>query len=130
MTEAFGIVDPEDVEQEPFPESGTLHRKLTAALGCTDVRINTVTLGPGAATAAHSHERQEEVYVALDGGQVRIDESVFDVPAGGVVRVGPDPVRSVHNPADGTTRTWVMIGAPPVGSVGDFGEYVVPEDER
>jgi quercetin dioxygenase-like cupin family protein len=126
VTDEFAVVDPDDVEREPFPESRILYRELTAALGCTETRVNTVTLAPGEATAPHHHERQEEVYVALDGGQVRIEGEDHAVAPGGVVRVGPDPVRSVRNESDAEQR-WVMVGAPPVGTGADFGEYVVPD---
>jgi quercetin dioxygenase-like cupin family protein len=128
MRDGFAVVDPGDVSRERFPESGLSHRKLTDPLGCTEMRVNTVTLRPGEATAPHSHERQEEVYVALDGGHVRIDGEVHEVSRGGVVRVGPDPVRSVHNESDDETQAWVLFGAPPVGTVDDFGEYATPDD--
>jgi quercetin dioxygenase-like cupin family protein len=127
MTDGFSVVDPAEVEQERFAESGLRHRKLTDVLGCTETRVNTITLGPGEVTAPHRHERQEEVYVALDGGIVRIEGTDHTVPPGGVVRVGPDPVRSVANDTD-DPATWVLIGAPPVGTVADFGEYRMPED--
>lgn len=126
-TDEFAVVDLAEVEQEPFPESGTLHRKLTEPLGCTEMRVNTVTLQPGQATATHSHERQEEVYVALDGGHVQLNGTVHEVPPGGVVRVGSDAVRSIHNQSDEVTQTWFMIGAPPVGTVDDFGQYRMPD---
>ncbi|MEF8820389.1 MAG: cupin domain-containing protein [Haloferacaceae archaeon] len=126
MPDRFAVVDPDNAAEESFPESGIRHRKLTAALGCTETRVNTVTLAPGEATAPHAHERQEEVYVALDGGHVRIDGTHHEVPPGGVVRVGPDPVRSVSNESSEDQR-WVMLGAPPVGTVEDFGEYRVPD---
>jgi uncharacterized cupin superfamily protein len=129
MPADFSVVDPEAIEQERFPESGNRHRKLTEALGCTETRVNTVTLDPGAATTPHAHEQQEEVYVALDGGVVEIDGETYDVAPGGVVRIGPEPSRSVRNDTNETTQTWVMIGAPPVGTVDDFGEYTVPDDE-
>jgi quercetin dioxygenase-like cupin family protein len=128
MTDDFAVVDPGDVAQEPFPESGLRHRKLTEPLGCTELRVNTVTLQPGQATAPHSHERQEEVYVALDGGHVQIGDRVHEVSPGGVVRVGPEPRRSVRNESDDETQTWVMLGAPPVGTVDDFGEYATPDE--
>lgn len=128
MTEEFAVVDPADVSQEPFPESGLRHRKLTEALGCTEMRVNTVTLEPGEATAPHAHERQEEVYVALDGGHVAVDGEVRAVEPGGVVRVGPESVRSVRNESGDGSQTWVMVGAPPVGTVADFGEYRLPEE--
>ncbi|MGQ4554749.1 cupin domain-containing protein [Halobellus sp. GM3] len=128
MADDFSVVDPETVEQEPFPESGSLHRKLTEALGCTEMRVNTVTLGPGEATAPHAHERQEEVYVALDGGRVQIDGSTYDVTPGGIVRIGPDTTRSIRNETDDTAQTWILFGAPPLGTLDDFGEYTVPEE--
>ncbi|MFD1597621.1 cupin domain-containing protein [Halobellus rarus] len=129
MTTDFNVVDPETVEAERFPESGNLHRKFTEALGCTEMRVNAVTLEPGEATTPHAHERQEEVYVALDGGTVEIDGEIYDVAPGGIVRIGPEPMRSVRNESD-AAQTWVMIGAPPLGTVDDFGEYTVRDDER
>ncbi|MEF8842922.1 MAG: cupin domain-containing protein [Haloarculaceae archaeon] len=127
MTDGFAVVDPDDVEAEPFPESGLFHRKLSGALGCTEMRVNAVTLDPGRATAPHAHERQEEVYVALDGGHVRVGDMVHEVSPGGVVRVGPEPVRSVRNETEDEVQTWLMFGAPPVGTVEDFGEYRLPD---
>jgi uncharacterized cupin superfamily protein len=128
QTEDYAVVGPGDVDPEPFPESGIGHRKLTAALGCSDARVNSVTLDPGEATAPHRHERQEELYVALDGGTVVIESEPHRVPEGGVVRVGPEPSRSVRNDGEASQR-WVMVGAPPHGTVADFGEYRMP-DER
>jgi len=127
MTDEYAVVEPGDVEREPFPESGLSHRKLTAALGCTEMRVNTVTLEPGQATAPHAHERQEELYVALDGGHVRVEGTTHEVAPGGVVRVGPEAARSVRNETDDESQTWVMVGAPPVGTVDDFGEYRMPD---
>ena len=77
----FAVVDTDEVAAEPFPESGLSHRKLTEQLGCTDVRVNAVTLAPGEATAPHAHERQEELYVALDGGRVEIDTISASTPS-------------------------------------------------
>lgn len=127
MSGEYAIVDPADVPAEPFPESGNSHRKLTDALGCTEMRINSVTLPAGTETAPHAHERQEEVYIALDGGTVCIDDVDHEVPPGGLVRIGPTPARSVRNRST-TEQTWLMIGAPPVGSIDNFGEYRMPDD--
>lgn len=127
MAEDFAVVDLESVQEEPFPESGLLHRKLTDPLGCAEMRVNAITLQPGEATTPHAHERQEEVYVALDGGCVEIDGVDHEVTPGGVVRIGPEPVRSVRNESD-AAQTWLMFGAPPLGTVDDYGEYTMPED--
>lgn len=128
MPAQFAVVDLDEVEQEAFPESGLLHRKLTEPLGCTEMRVNTVTLKPGQATAPHTHERQEEVYVALDGGIVDVPEETYAVGPGGVVRIGPESVRSVRNDTSDEHQTWVMFGAPPDGSIEDFGEYRMPTE--
>ena len=128
MDDDFAVVDLIDIESVPFPESGLLHRKLTESLGCTDMRVNAVSLDPGQETTAHSHERQEEVYVALDGGHVRVNETVHSVEPAGVVRIGPEAVRSVLNRSSGDTQTWIMFGAPTAGTIEDYGEYRLPED--
>jgi quercetin dioxygenase-like cupin family protein len=130
MPTDFAVIELEDVEQERFPESGTLHRKLTEPLGCTELRVNAVTLDPGETTAPHAHERQEELYIALDGGRVRLDGTGHDVSPGGVVRIGPEVVRSVRNETEDRTQTWIMCGAPPLGTVENFGEYTVPDTEE
>ena len=128
MTADYSVVKLEGVEQERFPESGNLHRKLTEPLGCTEMRVNTVTLAPGEATAPHAHERQEELYVSLDGGHVQVDGTRYEVSPGDVVRLGPDVVRSVRNETESEEQTWIMCGAPPLGTIDDFGEYTVPDD--
>jgi len=128
MTVDFAVVELEKIEQEQFPESGNRHRKLTEPLGCTEMRINTVTLSPGETTAPHAHQQQEEVYIALDGGTVEIEGTRYEVSSGGVVRIGPDAIRSVRNDTDAEEQTWIMCGAPPLGTVDDFGQYRMPDD--
>lgn len=130
MSEDFSIVVPEDIEPESFDTVDIQHRKYTEALGCTDMRVNYVTLEPGDELTPHAHERQEEVFVPLTGGQIKIEGSVYDIPQGGVVRVGPDPIRGVVNQSDDERHVWIMFGAPPVGTIDDFGEYVLPDSEE
>jgi len=81
----------------------------------------------GEVTMPHTHDGQEEVFVSMDGGQMSLAGEVHDVPTGGVVRVAPETVRSLCNPTD-ETHVRLGVGAPPVGSVDDFGAYVVAED--
>lgn len=127
MSEDFAVVHYAECETEPFTESAVEHTKLTAAIGATEMRVNAVSLDPGEVLAPHAHERQEEIYVALTDGQVEIEGAVHDVPAGGVVRFGPDPVRGLRNDTD-ETHVWILFGAPPVGTVENFGEYVLPDE--
>jgi quercetin dioxygenase-like cupin family protein len=128
MSDDFAIVQYADlVDAEPFTESQHRYWKLTGALGATDVRVNAVELDPGESLTLHAHERQEELYVAVTDGQVEIEGTVHDVPEGSVVRLGPDPIRGLCNHTD-ETHVWVLFGAPPVGTIEDFGEYVLPEE--
>lgn len=130
MSDDFAIVDPEEIDQESFVTCAVDHRKLTAALGCTELRINTVTVEPGEVTTPHAHDDQEEVYIALTGGRVEIDDEGYDVPEGGIVRIGPEPFRSVRNDSEDDTHRWVMVGAPPVGTIEDFGNTILPDGEQ
>ncbi|GAB3325209.1 cupin domain-containing protein [Haloplanus rallus] len=127
MTDGFSVVDPEEVSTEPFRTCETVVRKLTEPLGCTELRVNQVLVDPGEVTTPHTHEGQEEVFVATTGGQIAIDGEVHEVPAGGVVRVAPETVRNLCNHTD-ERHVWLAFGAPPVGSVEGFGAYVVADE--
>ncbi len=117
----YAVVTPEDVDPELFDTVDVEDLKYTPALGCTDTLV---TLQPGEGVPPHAHERQEELFVPLSGGQIRIEGEVHDVPEGGALRVGPDPVRAVVNHTD-ELHIWMMVGAPSVGTLEDFGEYVL-----
>jgi quercetin dioxygenase-like cupin family protein len=129
MSAEFSVVTPEEIEPESFDTVDIAHRKYTEALGCMETRVNYLTLKPGEELTPHTHERQEELFVPLTGGEIEIEGEVHEVPQGRVVRVGPDPIRGVVNRTEDETHAWVMIGAPPVGTIEDFGEYVLPKSE-
>lgn len=129
MTAEFRIIEPADVSPTEFTTCETAVRKLTEPLGCVELRVNQVIVEPGEVTTPHTHEGQEEVFVAMTDGQISIAGEVHDVPEGGIVRVHPDTVRNLLNRTDETTHVWLAFGAPPVGTVDDFGAFVVSEDQ-
>jgi quercetin dioxygenase-like cupin family protein len=129
MADCFSIVHPDEVSAEQFDTCETAVRKLTEPLGCDEMRVNQVVVEPGEVTTPHSHDGQEEVFVAMTGGQIAIEDAVHDVPAGGIVRVHPDTVRNLLNRTEDATHVWLAFGAPPVGTVDDFGAYVLADDE-
>ena len=52
----------------------------------------------GKGSYGHRHKTQEEIYYVISGKlQFKLDDDVVDVPAGTVVRVAPEVVRSVWN---------------------------------
>lgn len=130
MSDEYTVVDPDEIGPDQFPESGLTHRKLTEALGATEMRVNLIRLSPGDVTGYHRHERQEEVFVLLSGpGRARIGGDLVDVPKWGVVRVSSETPRQLLNDADEGEAVWLMLGAPPVGTIEDFGEYVVVNED-
>lgn len=124
----FRIVDPETVPLERFNTCDTRVRKLTEPLDCAEMRVNKVIVEAGEVTTPHTHDGQEEVFVALTDGQIAIEGEIHEVSAGELVRVHPDTVRNLLNETADETHVWLAFGAPPVGTVEDFGSYVLAED--
>jgi mannose-6-phosphate isomerase-like protein (cupin superfamily) len=49
----------------------------------------------------HQHKKHEEIYVFLKGsGQFQVDDSIFDVSEGSVIRISPDGKRIYRNNSD------------------------------
>jgi len=126
MASSYEIVQPATVPTTQFNTCDTEVRKLTDLLGSTEMRVNQVIVEPHSVTTPHTHDGQEEVFVATTGGQIAIEGDVHDVLEGGIVRVHPDTVRNLCNHTD-ETHVWLAFGAPPVGTVDNFGDYVVKE---
>jgi mannose-6-phosphate isomerase-like protein (cupin superfamily) len=70
-------------------------------LDCEQVAFTWRRMPPqtgGKGSYGHRHKTQEEVYFVASGTLVfKLEDEVMDVPAGTVVRVGPDVARSVWN---------------------------------
>lgn len=73
-------------------------QRLRAELGVSTFGLNLIVLQPGQAGRIHRHERQEEVYVVLEGElSLLLEGEEHVVPAGGLVRVAPDVRRQLVN---------------------------------
>lgn len=133
MSDRFSVVDPSEIDAGTFNTCETAVRTLTEPLGATALRVNQVRVDAGEVTTPHTHAAdgdepgQEEVFVAMTDGQIAIDGTVHDVDAGNVVRVAPETERNLLNRTDDATHVWLAFGAPPVGSVEGFGNYVVSD---
>jgi uncharacterized cupin superfamily protein len=89
---------------------------LRRELGLTGFGMNVVTLAPRQRGRIHDHERQEEVYVVLEGElTLGVEGEDHVVPRCGVARVGPGTRRQLVN--RGTT-TLVLL------ALGGSGEHV------
>ena len=86
-------------------------RKVRGPLGVTAFGVNAIVLPPSWVTPQHSHQRQEELYLVLDG------EIVFDLGGakqtlgpGGLARVSPGTTRSLRNTSDSAEATYFCVG--------------------
>lgn len=94
---------------------GELFRRLRGELGVTSFGINLLTLQPKQRLRVHLHERQEEVYVVLEGELTLIVEGEeYAVGSGSVARVAPKARRQLTNP--GGERVVVL-------ALGGYGEH-------
>jgi uncharacterized cupin superfamily protein len=80
------------------PEHGERFKRLRAELGITSFGFNQIVLQPGQRGRVHRHERQEEVYVVLEGTlDVRVEDEEHVLEKGEIIRVAPDLRRQLVN---------------------------------
>lgn len=72
---------------------------LKALLGLTSAEISVNKLSPGTSVPFyHKHRSNEEIYIFIKGnGEFQIDDVVFGVQEGSIVRVDPDGERCYRN---------------------------------
>jgi quercetin dioxygenase-like cupin family protein len=87
-------------------------RKVRAELGVQAFGVNAVVLPAGYATKRHYHERQEELYLVLDG-EIEFslgDDETITLGRGGLVRVDPHTVRALRNTSPDDEATYFAVG--------------------
>ena len=73
-------------------------QRLRAELGVTTFGLNLIVLQPGQAGRIHRHERQEEVYLVLEGElSLTIEGEDRRLGPGELARVAPDVRRQLAN---------------------------------
>jgi mannose-6-phosphate isomerase-like protein (cupin superfamily) len=86
--------------------------RLRAELGVTSFGLNQIVLHPGQRGRIHAHERQEEVYLVLEGTLsllVEGEESTHE--RGELIRVAPAVRRQLLNRGPGTLHLLAIGGA-------------------
>ena len=87
-------------------------RKVRAKLGVESFGVNAVVLPAAYATKPHYHERQEELYLVLDGEiEFTLGDDKVTLGRNGMVRVSPGTVRSLRNTSPDTEATYFAVGA-------------------
>jgi quercetin dioxygenase-like cupin family protein len=90
-----------------------LNTDLGKQLEADGLRARLWRLRPREASTKHRHERQEELYVLLEGrGRIRVDEEVLELAPLDALLVEPDALRQVFNDTD-AEALWLIVGAPP-----------------
>ncbi len=80
------------------PDSDERFSALRRELGVSSFGINQMALSPGQRGRIHSHERQEEVYLVLEGVLTLLVEGEEHlVESGELIRVGPELRRQLVN---------------------------------
>ena len=87
-------------------------RKVRAPLGVTAFGVNGIVLPPAYTSRRHYHDRQEELYLVLEG-EVEIefgDGERHPLRRGGLARVDPATVRCLHNTSETEEATIFCVG--------------------
>ncbi|HEU4703471.1 MAG TPA: cupin domain-containing protein, partial [Conexibacter sp.] len=79
-------------------DSDERFQRLRAELGVSTFGLNLIVLQPGQVGRIHRHERQEEVYLVLEGElSLLLEGEEHRVPTHGLARVAPDVRRQLVN---------------------------------
>src|SRR4051812_46226870 len=91
--------------------SGPGFRKIRSPLGVTAFGVNAIVLPPAYATNPHHHERQQELYIVLDGEiELTLGGEARTLGPGGLARVDPATVRSLRNTSSDREATYLCVG--------------------
>ncbi len=110
-----GAVNEPNINLAAIDLDGDTFQTLRRELGVTSFGINQLTLRPRQRLRVHRHQRQEEVYLVLEGTLTLIVEGEEHVlEPGKLARVGPELKRQLTNPS--SERVVVL-------ALGAYGEH-------
>jgi mannose-6-phosphate isomerase-like protein (cupin superfamily) len=80
------------------PDSGERFQALRRLLGVSSFGLNQIVLAPGMRGRIHRHERQEEVYLVLEGNlTLLVEGEANELGRGELIRVAPELKRQLVN---------------------------------
>jgi uncharacterized cupin superfamily protein len=95
-------------------DAGERFLRLRDTLGVESFGLNQLVLEPGQGSRIHRHERQEEVYVVLEGTlTLEYDGERHELEEGDVARVAPDVKRQLSNRTEQRVALLAVGGAVP-----------------
>ncbi len=98
----------------PFDVEGKVFLKSLLGLTSSEISIN--KLPPKTSIPFHHrHEKNEEIYIFIKGtGQFQIDDQIFPISEGTIVRVAPKGARCWRNTSE-EPLYYIVIQAPAAG---------------
>jgi uncharacterized cupin superfamily protein len=94
------------------PDTGERFTPLRRQLGVTSFGLNQIVLQPRQRGRIHRHERQEEVYLVLEGTlTLLLDGEETTLEPGALIRVAPDVRRQLVNRGPGRLVLLAIGGA-------------------
>jgi uncharacterized cupin superfamily protein len=86
-------------------------RKVRVPLGVTAFGVNAVVLPPAYTSRRHFHERQQELYLVLQGEiEIDLDGARHMLGPGGLARVDAPTVRSLRNTSETEEAMFFCVG--------------------
>jgi quercetin dioxygenase-like cupin family protein len=109
----YRILRAEDAFWRESNQMRVLNTDLAKQLEAGTLGARLWRLRPGQASTKHRHEREEELYVLLEGrGRIRVDDEALELAPLDALLVEPDSVRQVFNDTD-AEALWLVVSAPP-----------------
>lgn len=104
---------PRDTFEPPFKRT-IVHMVTPWTIGAKNLWLGTCAYPPGFTSNPHAHESQEETFYCISGsGQIKVNDTIFDVSVGDAVYCAPGEVHQCIN-LDGTeTFKVVAVVTPP-----------------
>lgn len=107
-----------DVFEAPFKRKIT-HIVTPWSVGSQHVWLGTCTYPPGFTSNPHAHETQEETFYCIAGsGQIKVNDTVFDLTVGDTVFVEPGEVHMCLNLHGTQDFKVVSVVTPPFTEAG------------
>lgn len=107
----------------PMKVEGKVFLKQILALSSAEISFN--NLPPSTSVPFyHKHRLNEEIYVFVQGkGEFQVDDCVFPVNEGTVVRVDPEGERCMRNTSDSEDLCWIVIQS----RVGSYPDHTIQD---
>jgi uncharacterized cupin superfamily protein len=109
---AYRLLKAAEAFWRPSNQMKVENTDLAKQLEATTLGARLWRLAPGQASTRHRHQREEELYVLLEGsGRVRVDEELLTLEPMDTLLVEPRSLRQVFNDTD-AEALWLVVGAP------------------